>query len=326
MKKPPLLGTTFSQLQCAYLSLDYTETLDALLTLPLDVYRVCAYWNEIESIENTYNFEILDTIIGKISEANKQIVLSVGIKAPRWPEFHFPRWIKDEHDVEKRNCALDTAPKIATKGYEFTKKVLERYIPNPKVKYLLIENEGLNNASFTSGRYLSYAFVNSEVFLARSLKRPDQKILCNNAIDLVPPWPANDEDKLNLSLTLSDAVGINVYTKVPITDSTYLQPNFIYWWKLRRWLRKIQKADREPWITEAQAEPWEKHNGQGSVVHIDQLEYPSASPEKAIALVSKLAHIGFPNILMWGSEYWYWHKAQGRNEWWNAITELGTES
>jgi hypothetical protein len=317
-KRPSVLGTTFSQLQCNFLNISYQECCRDVATLPFNAIRVCAYWEEIEKTENVYSYEILDYIVTEFSKKEIQIILTVGIKSPRWPEFHIPKWLRDKYNTTHQDIAVDSFSEIATKAYQFTENTVCRYKDNPHIKYFLIENEGLNNAEFTNGRHISHAFIHSEIDLVRRLKRPDQKIMCTNAIELSLLW-ADDKYALRQNLHLADAVGINVYTKIPKNNRQYIEPTFLFWMKLKNWRNKIIQKGCEPWITESQAEPWELHDGKGSAIHINEKNYPSSSPQSSVKLASKLTKIGFNKILLWGCEHWYWHKKNGNNEWWNEI-------
>ncbi|MDQ3239078.1 MAG: beta-galactosidase [bacterium] len=316
--RPKVLGTTFSQLQCKYLKLDYLECLKSLCALPFDVIRISAYWDEIETHPNSFDYSVLDTIFQQISNTNLKIILCLGIKVPRWPEFHIPKYLREKYDINKKNQTIDNYDEITQKSSDFLKQTILRYKNNPQLKYFLIENEGLNNAEFTKGRHLSYGFIRSQVNLVNLLKLPTQRVMCTNAIDLLPPW-SKDGDYIKQSTQLADAVGINVYNKVPASDNVYIEPSIFYWHKLNSWKNYIRSQGREVWITESQAEPWEKYNGKGTVVHTKNIHNPSSSPESAIALSSRLVRIGFDNILLWGCEHWYYHKKNNRSWWWDMI-------
>jgi len=304
-------GTTFSQLQCKYLQLDYKETLTNLLDLPFDIIRVCAYWNEIEAEQGAYTFQILDWIIDAISQTDKKIILSVGIKVPRYPEFHLPGWAKSEvahntHDIQK-SCR------------KFTEAVLQRYKSNASITYVQIENEPLNNMPIANNRTVDLDFYIGQIHLARSLMRKDQKLLLTNAVNIFPySWGFDYNKAFFTNLSLADAVGINVYTNIGVKDDKYLKPFPFFWWKLKYWYTLGRKKDTEMWVTEAQSEPWEH----GSAVHTSKSSFPSASPEQTETLIDELIYLGYKNILFWGCEQWYWHKKQGRDEWWGLLVKI----
>jgi len=75
---------------------------------------------------------------------------------------------------------------------------------------------------------------------------------------------------------------------------------------------------REAWVAGAQAEPWEPNQ----LVAMGAVDYPSTSPLQAETLVTTLTAIGYSTIMLWGCEYWYWHKVNGRNLWWWTIQQL----
>jgi hypothetical protein len=283
-----------------------------------DLIRLCSYWAEIEPVENEFNFKVLDWLLNEVQKCSIEVVLTVGMKAPRWPEFHFPKWIKERYDTSKTEQPLDSNPALANETLRFIRKVIEhtRHVTN--IRYWQVENEPLNRPAVAAGRFLSYNFLRREVELTRELSHLGQKILLTNAISLPFANFEQDDKAFEESLILADAVGINVYSKVPVGPSSYLEPSPVYWRKLKEWQLKLKEAGKEHWIAEAQAEPWE-HN---KLVATERTEYPSSSPRRVIDLIVTLTQIGYDTILLWGCEYWYWHKKKGYDEWWKTIQRL----
>lgn len=319
LKRPQKLGTTFSQLQCRYLGLDDRETFQQICALGFDRIRLCGYWNEIEAVEQQFDFSTLDWLLETSDRAGIEVVLAVGMKVPRWPEFHFPDWLSQRHDTRSTTAPIDANPAIAAHALNFIDQVMQHTRTAPNLKYWQIENEPFTQLEITGGRYLSPEFVRQEVELARSLALPDQKLLLTNAITLPAAQLDEDDRAFQDSLSLADAVGINVYTKVPAGKSAfYLQPLPPYWHKLKQWQEAMTIADRESWIAESQAEPWEPNQ----LVPTSQAVFPSSSPQKAIHLVSNLTELGFDTVMLWGCEYWYWHKQNHQASWWEAMQQL----
>lgn len=220
-----ILGTTFSQIQCEYLRLDYKETLNEILTLPFEYIRIGAYWSEIEPKKSQYSFEKIDHIINLITALDKKIILAVGIKAPRWPEFHFPSWVKEKYNTNIRHTPLDNQGNFSSDAINFISTVLKRYKDNSAIEYIQIENEAFNNFGFTENKFLSYTFVKRAVSMARTYY-PTKKILLTNAINLEPiDIFGRYSSAFNKSLSLADAIGINVYTNVPINKTHYAHPH-----------------------------------------------------------------------------------------------------
>ncbi len=318
MMRPAQLGTTFSQLQCKYLGIDYREAYRQIATLGFDIVRLCAYWNEIEPQEGEYHFEALDWLLEATRKDSLAVVLAIGAKAPRWPEFHFPAWIEERHNTTQTSAPLDSDAGLAERTLTFIARVVEHARTAPNIRYWQVENEALNRLEVARRRYLSRAFVAREVAAVRSLAIDEQAVMLTNSVSMLPIDAGHDRVAFESSLAMADVVGLNVYTKVPLGPRVYLQPLPLYWCKLSSWRQKAAEQGKALWIAEAQAEPWEWNR----LTATERLEYPSTSPTAAVALVTELAQRGFESVLLWGCEYWYWHRKQGSDTWWQAVTRL----
>jgi hypothetical protein len=317
-RRPKILGTTFSPLQCHYMGLDYQEVFRRVCSLGLNRVRLCAYWHEIERSPKQFDFSILDWLLEESDRYGVEAIVAVGMKVPRWPEFHFPDWVQSQHNTKGRPEPMDTDGAIADLTLRLTEAVVTHARSAPNLKYWQVENEPFTKLDITAGRYLSTAFVEREVALVRSLARADQKIALTGAIEL--PGAANPEDDRAFAacLRLADAVGINVYTKVPVGPLFYLEPNPFYWRKLQQWQAELVANGKEDWIAEAQAEPWEHKQ----LVAMNKFDHPSSSPKQTTNLVSSLSRMGYSTVLLWGCEYWYWQKRNGRNLWWWSVEQM----
>jgi hypothetical protein len=319
-QRPRELGMTFSPLQCHYLNLDDREAFTALCELGLDRVRLCAYWHEIEAQPGRYDFSKLDWLLEQSDKHQLKVTIALGMKAPRWPEFHFPDWMKGQFETGAGTIALDQrSPGLAEHALTLVDEVVRHCRQSPVVTHWQVENEPFTRLEITGGRFLSPAFVAREVDLVRSLKLDNQKILLTNAIHLPNPKMAEDEPAFQDSLKTADAVGFNVYTKVPAgPPNQYLEPTPLFWRQLETWQRELVRNNREAWIAEAQSEPWEA----GQLVATQKMDYPSATPNRMRSLVSDLSAIGYGSVLLWGSEYWYWQKLKGRNLWWWTVEQM----
>jgi Beta-galactosidase len=317
--RPKILGTTFSQLQCQYLDLDVQNTFRQICGLGYDRLRLCSYWNEIEPMPGQFDFTMLDWLLTESQKYGIEIVLTIGMKAPRWPEFHFPDWLKSCYDTTSSRQPIDQNRAIADHTLTFIAAVMHHTRHAPNLHYWQIENEPFTRLEITAGRWLSESFVRQEVALTRQLALPHQKLVMTTAIALPAGDHPADEQALKINQSLADCVGINVYTKVPSwRPSFYLQPLPTYWQTLRRWHSQLHQHAKAPWIAEAQAEPWEPDQ----LVPIKQIEHPSSSPWRASRLATFLASMGYETVMLWGCEYWYWQKRQGQTAWWQAMQQL----
>ena len=179
------------------------------------------------------------------------------MKAPRWPEFHLPAWLNTCCATAGGQEPLDRHEAIAERTLNFIQALMQHTRQAANLKYWQVENEPFTRLEITAGRYLSYEFVQREVALVRSLTLPDQKVLLTNALSLPAAADAGEERDFQKSLMLADAVGMNVYTKVPVGHaSSYLEPQEAYWTKLQHWQSTLVSNGKEDWIAEVQAEPW----------------------------------------------------------------------
>jgi hypothetical protein len=318
MHHPKRLGTTFSQLQCGYLGLDTQETFNRLVEMGFKLIRLCSYWHEIQPVRQRFNFSVLDWLVNEAQRHAIEVVLTVGMKAPRWPEFHFPEWVKDQYDTNRLDVPLDIDLALADLTLNFVKSTVERYRNVSNIKYWQVENEPLTRLEVGAGRYVSEEFIRREIELVRHLMHPDQKVLLTNTVTLWPPFSQEDEESFQATLALSDAVGVNVYTKVPHGANSYIEPSPVYWRKLKRWQARLRETCKESWVAESQAEPWEANK----LVAIEQVNYPSSSPKAAMELSCRLAQIGYDPILLWGCEYWYWQEKRGYTAWRDMVYKL----
>ena len=90
---PLHIGTTFSVKQCRHLQVDAKKTFNEILKTKFDLIRLIAYWDELEPREDIYDFRSLDWQIAQAKSKQIPIVLTVGMKVPRWPEYFIPPWL-----------------------------------------------------------------------------------------------------------------------------------------------------------------------------------------------------------------------------------------
>src|SRR3972149_7837847 len=124
------VGATFSNKYCFELGLEPLAALEEILKmLPLQTVRLCAYWDEIEQKEGNFDFSLLDGQI-KLIGKKTDLVIALGRKVPRWPEFHEPVWALSK-DKEFLISALQN----------YIKKTVEKYKSLENLKMWQVENE-----------------------------------------------------------------------------------------------------------------------------------------------------------------------------------------
>ena len=131
--REPTWGATFSPSHVQYLGLDWREAYAALSDdLGVDDFRIPINWNWIEPQTDVYETAWLDELTLMAAKRGDRLTLVVGQKTPRWPECHFPDWVRALDDDARESEALD-----------MVRVVVERYRWNPSVIAWQVENEPL---------------------------------------------------------------------------------------------------------------------------------------------------------------------------------------
>jgi len=321
-------GTTFSPIQCEYFDLDWKETYRAILDFPFQVIRLGAYWSEIEKKKGIYDFSRLDWLIQEAANRNIDIVLTVGMKAPRWPEYFIPEWIKKETSLPSGGT-ISLNPVLQKYTLQFIRQVINRYYSEDAIKFWQVENEALNRFGGKNWR-MHKEFLKEEMNLIRIIDPYDKPIVVtastflNNFLRVLSKITTSG-DPIRDNLEIGDILGINVYPVVGHKGK---------WWN---WYFRSQKESRikylekiinlanqykkEVWVTELQAEPWEP----GHLVYKGSGNPPSSWPEQTQDMLDDMHQIGFRTFFLWGAEYWYYQKKEHQNsQWWEAVQKLLT--
>lgn len=310
------IGTTFSYLEAEYLGLDWEKALGEILNLGLNPIRIGAYWSEIEKKKGKYNFSLLDKQIERISKRGASVILVTGVKSPRWPEFYFPHWLEEKLNLCRQQTIKESP--ISNYLFPFLEKTVNHYKNHQAITHLQVENEPLNFSGPKSDR-LSPKLLAKEVKLVKKLtKKP---IILNSWVEMNPCKKllrdlTLKEKSLDTCLSLGDILGLSVYPSYPgqpeINDGD--------WQIFGEWLNKANKANKEAWVVEMQAEPWPKE-GEKKIFK-DPFGNSSCNPTSIKSHFTKLRDVGFKTILLWGSEFWVKCAQEGNKLWLKAVQNL----
>ena len=103
------LSTTFSHRHLNYLECDVFQSLDQAFQMDFQYLRLGVYWDEVEKKEGEYDWSTISSLLEKCEKEEQATVLTIGCKAPRYPEFYFPDWLKYKQLPTlklKKNCLL----------------------------------------------------------------------------------------------------------------------------------------------------------------------------------------------------------------------------
>ena len=324
--KPIEIGVTFSQVQCVYLNIDWKEEYLNVLSKDFAVIRLGSYWSEIEKEEGVYDFSILDWQIEEAEKRGVPIMLTVGMKAPRWPEFFIPEWVLDEIKL-KYSANVSKNDYLCERVLIFIEKVVLRYKDKNIIQYWQVENEPLNHTGHKRW-WIGKRFLKEEIELVKKLDNKNRPIVVNTAVYTnrflrLMAGISTVGNPIKQAIDLGDILGINVYKNV---GDQVLRNNVYYGSRKEErikhfnWIvQEAKKKDKSVIVTELQAEPWDP----GLLVHTGKEKAITCSPSDTEELFDELTSAGINTVLLWGVEYWDFRKdTHGEKEWWDKVYDL----
>jgi len=320
------LGITYSPIQSRYLGQDQKQAYLDVLNMGFDIIRLGAYWKDIEKEKDEYDFSNLDWQISQAKKKRIPVILTVGMKAPRWPEYFIPEWVLKEVTLPA-GSDVSKSDYLKRRTLIFIRKVLEHYNNERAICYWQVENEPLNHMGEKSW-YIGNDFLKEEISLVRKMDKRNRPIIVNLATypnkflrylnRLLSP-----NNPIQEAIELCDILGLNVY---PVVGHSCLGFDFRFRTHARErkeYLKGIinhaKAKGKTVWVTELQAEPWEP----GKLVHVEKDSPTTSSPQSYKLYVDELESLGIETILLWGAEYWYFRRTcHLDNLWWETALKL----
>ncbi len=318
---PMNVGFTFSERQAGYLDVSWRQAFQAAMDLSPNLVRLGAYWDTIETQPGIYDFSTLDWMLDNVPDGSS-VLLTVGMKAPRWPEFYLPAWLQAEIQARGGSVVSDDAT-LRQATLRYIARVVQHEKGRDNIKYWQVENEPLD----PSGAHhwtIDPGFLAQEVGLVRSID-PSRQIVVSMFVDTSPleyfwPWSRKSQAEAQTLLRIGDVLGLDLYPVRPIV-TTHFQlslswPLWIWEPRVLALRRQAQRAGRQVWISEAQAEPWLP----GLLVDKNSAPPTNTSPSLTASTVDRLQADGFHTILLWGVEYWYMRSERFEDgAWWSHM-------
>jgi hypothetical protein len=294
MINPKQYGVSFSVKQCRNFKLDPQETLNGLVAQGWRRFRLMSYWNEHEKAPGDYDFGQLDWQIETIAKTGGVVTLCLGVKQPRWPEYHWPGWTWKLPEPQ-RNQALLT----------YVETVVRRYKDQPDVMSWQLENEALLS-NFGNRIDINRPRLRDEFALIKQLNS-NRPILMSTSNGWGIP----------LRRPLPNGVGFSLYLRRYEKGQYRNTVQSASLHRLRRLL--IQTFLRRPvFIHELQCEPW----GPKAIWEMSAAEQnKSMSIQQIQTNLQAAKRIGAYPIDLWGGEWWYWRHLQGDDTIWQAVSE-----
>ena len=307
----PKIGASFSHPHLKYLKIDLETGLREFKKLGFKWMRVGCYWRDIEKAEGEFDFGEVDKIVNFCERNNINIILTLGMKAPRYPEFYFPHWLQEKTRFlgiigVKDKIILDSI-------LVFLTCVAKRYRNYNSIKMWQVENEPLDPSGEKHVR-ISKEFLEREVLTVRKLD-PGRKILINVWGNALVRRKVYGEVAI-----LADIVGLDIYMKVPTIRfgmlKRYSGPPSVD--KLKSITEDLKSLGKGVIVTELQAEPWELEE-----TIMSDKEFESFRPSDFDRNINYIRQIEPELILLWGFEYWLVKKENGDDSYVKEVEALG---
>lgn len=309
-------GASFSPRQAAYLGLDRRQTFRQLLELRLAPIRLSVFWDEVDG----GGYGDLDWQLDEAERAGLGVLLGVGMKGQRWPEFYIPSRLAPPARAWADVAA--SSPSLRAGVLELVARTVERYRGHPALVAWQVENEPLNRSG-PKRWWIGPDFVAQEIAEVRRLD-PTRPLLLNGfahfnlILDILSNPIGLGIGRLVSLIGPGDVLGLDVYVRIGfrllglegVASATSGWAD-----QAARWRARAEAEGRQAWITEAQAEPWE-------ATPATNLRPRSFSPSDLTLIADRLRLGGFHTILLWGSEYWLARAAAGDPRWVEAVRSL----
>lgn len=292
-EEPLALGATFSTKYARELGLDPQAAFSATLgELGVRRVRLPIYWDEVEPTRGEFHFDELDALFAEALKYGAEIIPTVGLRVPRWPECHAPAWAKTLESEERQKQLLT-----------YLRAVVTRYRAYNSIIAWQVENEPFLEM-FGECPKIDREFLKQEVALVREL---DARPIIITESGELSTWLG--------AVGLSDIIGISMYRVVwnRLVGYIYypLSPGFY-----RYRAEAVRPFTSGIIITELQAEPWV---ARGILATPLNEQYHSMNPARLRDNLSFASRAGFREVYLWGIEWWYWLKEKkGEPAFWNT--------
>lgn len=336
-RRATLLGISFRPPHIAALGLDQRATLQTLLTYPMQLIRLGAYWDRIESEPGTFNTDELDWQIDAAERAGVRIILCVGpLKVFSYPEFFVPAHHLRQPFPEHTRIKPSAYRSLVAAATDFIARIVERYKHRHAIVAWQLEHEAVDPLGIEHSWRLDADFVAEELAALRAADA-SRPIVMNGFLPtslpvlLMQRWRTRDQgDSLAVAERMANIVGIDYYPRQALISlgrkTLYLDGSASRWLESRRnrlcaW---ISAHGQQFMVSEGQAEPWETVTTPPNPAGRQMF---SCLPEHIITNYNTCMRWSQQGCtlyayLFWGAEYWVLRKQHGDPSYLHAFARI----
>lgn len=268
-----MVGTTIDRWVAARRS--PTELMQTAAAAGFNTVRLGAYWDQIQpNGPDDADFTTLDALLDAARESQLKVVLTIGAKAPVWPEFHVPAWAEP---ARTRNGPDYASPTFVDNTLRFARLVAEHTRDRDEIVMWQAENEPSDDAG-AEMRRLPAALIEREIDQLHEIDGRRRPVMLTN-------WSESDRhDEITHSFAHADAVGIDVYPAFPfdpIRGDYFGRTTGVP----SQAIRDARRSGVSVLVGELQAEDWA----------------PSRVDARGVEkLTHSLMDLGYHDVLFWG--------------------------
>jgi hypothetical protein len=284
---PLTQGVSFIPDYAQSLGVDPQANMDGLINIGVRQFRLTSYWSDVEPQSGHYDFSQLDWEFQKAEAAHAKVILTLGLRQPRWPECHAPDWVNLNQPESQWQPQLEA----------FMQAVINRYKDSPSLQSYQLENEYFLRGFGECTNFDRQRLIDENNLVTKT--DPSHPVIIgrsNNAIGFPTGQPQP-----------SGEFSISVYKRVWDAGWThrYLEYPWPAWYY--GWLAGFQKIflHKNMMIAELQAEAWPPR-GQ-SIQETSLAEQNKSLDAKRLKARFEYGRAtGMRTIDLWGAEYWYY--------------------
>ncbi len=308
------IGVTFDYEQCNNLGLDWREVLNYIDKYDIPIVRIGLKWNKIEKEKGKFDWEAYDGILKFLDRNKIEVVLCLGMKSPRWPEFFIPGWLSLKKSKNFR--VLSNNDILRQRLFLFFEKAIERYSRFKYIRSIQLENEPFLEAGPQKGR-IDHLFLIEELSFLKTLT--SLQIVLNAqglpTTGVIAEYLKGRNEYKKKLIEICDVFGINIYERFEGKTLGGLKKTFkagrFAWMYLKKLIDHAESYKKDIFVTELQAEPWQL----GEVDLRNAYSNKTCNPRMVLKNIQKLKSLGLKTILLWGFEFHIVCKVMGNDEW-----------
>jgi hypothetical protein len=309
----PQVGFTFRPYTAAALGLDPVAALSTLLTdIRPNVVRLPVYWSDVAPSPTSLDFDVPDDLVAAVAEYDAHtpsrratIVLVVGMRNVGAPELYAPLWALN-------SVGGKYASKLAAlPGFDaYVDATIHHYAANPLLQRWQVENEPLDDSvpAIEGDTSRTVAEIAAEVAEVRSLDPAhpvmtttftssvldlDQEEIAQADYAVTPPPGPQPGGHPEETLALGNTLGLDLYVVYAGVDLYDADAATRIIWKrnsLGFWVQRAAQRDKNVWIAEMQAAPWDHVGG--------------FTTDELLMSAREYRDQGESTVLLWGVEQW----------------------